>query len=241
METPLSQEYEIRVYERTADGKLSLHQLANYLQDCAGRHATQLGWSVEKLQQGGQSWVLSRMKIQADRSISPDDIHLTVRTWPCGADRMYAYRAFDWQDRRGNTLGKAITNWVLLDLHKRRPVPMPQEVASLAEGFPGPAIAPPEKRLATPPVTDDAPGFRVYPSDLDVNRHVNHSVYLRWIEDFHRLQQPGSTLFRSIDILFKSEVGIGQQVTLGTTHQEDALQVSLYRQDGEPACIAELF
>lgn len=241
MKQPHSHIYEIRTYERSADGGVPMHQIGNYLQDIAGRHATALGWSIDSLLQSGKSWVLSRLKIKMHQPVTKEDTQLTVRTWPCGADRMYAYRAFDIRNREDEVIGGAITAWVLLDLKQRRPTQMPQEIAELAEGYPEPAINPPENRLQIPVKSAETVYYRVQPSDLDLNGHVNHTVYIRWLEDAIAFQYQGSSMINELDILFKAEVKEGEDVFVsGNTHPDKNVPMAVMQNSDKVVCLAEV-
>lgn len=230
--------YHIRTYERGADGNVPLHQIGNYMQDIAGKHATELGWSIDALQKGGQSWVLSRMKISLARTVTHADSNLTLRTWPCGADRMYAFRAFDIRDDEGGSVGAAITYWVLLDMAKRRPLPMPQEIYDLAESYPESPVKLPLPKLSLPEDNSDEIPFRVNPSDLDVNHHVNNTVYIRWMEDARRLRTQQKYMPSDLDILYKAEVSEGTNVTVMT---DDSGRKSVVKdENGKVVCLAEI-
>ncbi len=240
MNQPFSYCYNIRAYERGADGGVPLYQIGNYLQDIAGRHAAGLGWSIDALQQDGRSWILSRLKLEIDTPVTGNDKQLTIRTWPCGADRIYAYRAFDLQNEMGTLIGKALSYWILLDIESKRPVPMPGEIAELANHYPEPPLKPSRPRLQKPESTAHQVNFQVLPSDLDLNGHVNNSVYIRWLEDVLRKNTRSTDHVRNLDILYKTEVVENDQITVVSDHFEsEPVRMAVLR-EGEEACIAEL-
>ncbi len=241
MEQPHSHIYEIRVNERSADGGVPMHQIGNYLQDIAGRHASALGWSIDSLLQSGKSWVLSRLKIKLHQPVTKKDSRLTVQTWPCGADRMYAYRAFKIRNQENEIIGGAITAWVLLDLNSRRPAQMPPEIIELAKGYPEPFMPPPGDRLHPPDESFDGVNYRVNPTDMDVNGHVNHTVYIRWLEDTIALQSPDPVTFKELDISFKEEVKQGEEVIVsGEEGFNNHLPMAVMQSPENVVCLAQV-
>lgn len=240
MSEPYCSSYDIRPYERNQSGSVPFYQLSNFLQDIAGLHATALGWSVDALLQEGKSWVLSRMNIDIDEPVTATDRRLLLKTWPCGADRMYAYRAFTLEREGGHRIGKALTYWVLLDVAKRRPVPMPQEIADLAGAYPEPPISVTKNRLELPAQQNRVFSVRVLPSDLDINGHVNNAVYIRWIEDALHMYQLDPAGFKRLDVLYKAEVKLQEtvEVILDQSNPE-VVQIGVVRGE-DPVCIAEL-
>ncbi len=240
MKQPYSVTYDIRPYERNQNGNVPFYQISNFLQDIAGLHADALGWSVDELLQGGKSWVLSRMVIELDEPVTSNCNSFTLKTWPCGADRMYAYRAFSLHQENGDRIGKALTYWVLLDVAKRRPVPMPQEVADLADMYPEPPVSITKNRIELPAKSDPALSMQVLPSDLDINGHVNNAVYIRWIEDALQLHNLKPSGFKRMDILYKAEVKLQERVEVILDQaNSETVQVAVVRDD-DPVCLVEL-
>jgi len=103
-----------------------------------------------------------------------------VRTWPATRHGLFTCREFELHDARGACVARASTSWALLKIATRRPVrleehlpPYPlvprraveDDFVSLPH-FPGTA-------------TTDMP-FRVLRGDLDINRHVNNTVFAGW-------------------------------------------------------------
>jgi medium-chain acyl-[acyl-carrier-protein] hydrolase len=50
----------------------------------------------------------------------PDQIQIS--TWPSGAQRLFALRDFELQDKDNQAVAVAVSAWLVLDVQKRRPV-----------------------------------------------------------------------------------------------------------------------
>lgn len=172
--------YRVRSYEADAAGFASPLSICNYLQEAAGNHAFQLGVAIDQLAQRDLTWVLFRLSVRMDRYPRwRDDI--TVVTWPRGITRLYAFRDFELRDAAGGRLGAASSAWMLVDLKRRRPVRMPQEIGAFAvQDRPRALDIEVDERLAAPDRADAERLFRVRLSDLDMNRHVNNVNYVDW-------------------------------------------------------------
>lgn len=174
----LEHRFDIRAHEVDTRGKLRPVSLLAYLQNAASEHATQLGISVRNLQVLGLTWVLSRMHISIARYPRRGDTIL-IRTWPVSRDGLFSVRDFELLDGGGTIIGVATTSWAVLDLKSRRPVRISERlpdyplhpVRSLDDSFATlPILEQPETRLCLP----------VLRADLDLNRHVNNTVYAGW-------------------------------------------------------------
>jgi medium-chain acyl-[acyl-carrier-protein] hydrolase len=224
---PWTEKFRVRSYECSPDGKLSIVSLANYLQEIAGNHARELGLALGQI--GRLTWVLHRLRI--DTLSRPDwGSDAEIKTWPSGHDGLSANREFFVYDGSGELCARATSQWLLLDLDRRRPVRLPAEVTELRP----PDLELPlgkAQRLVEPPKNEL---FRVTvrTSDLDMNGHVNNARYVAWMMD---AANPDAT---SIDVQFKSEALLGDVVLVRGGADEDIRGV--YRYDGRLLALARI-
>jgi medium-chain acyl-[acyl-carrier-protein] hydrolase len=176
--------YKIPVYEIGFNGLLSPQSLFNFLQDIASEHAESLRFGKDDLLKENRFWVLSRIAARIIKWPGWEET-LIVKTWPRGTDKLFALRDFEVKYPDGTVVALASSSWLVVDLTTRR-VQRPDSVlSSFNEGFP---IKSSLGRNASKlePVTEDiitTHPFKVRPSDLDINLHVNNVIYLQWITD----------------------------------------------------------
>ncbi len=173
------EQFKIRASEVDANQKATLPAICNLLQEIAGNHARQLQFDITDLQENKLTWVLHRLQVQMDRF--PDWREtITIRTWPSGGDGLRAHRDFLILDQKENTIGCALSYWLILSIESRRPIRIPKEILDSV----------PKNSEHVLPVTDgsfeeisqpDASrSFNVRKTDLDLNKHVNNVRYIEW-------------------------------------------------------------
>jgi acyl-ACP thioesterase len=172
------QSFDIRQHELDTHGRLRPVIVLAYLQSVASEHAAQMGISVRDLQKRGLTWVLSRMHLNMVRYPRGGEL-LRIRSWPVLRDGFFTVRDFELLDGSSARIGSASTSLAVLDMSSRRPVKIDDHLPeyqlnpqrALEDDFASlPVLEKPETRVSMP----------VLRSDLDMNRHVNNTVYAGW-------------------------------------------------------------
>ena len=209
-----SREYAIKSYECDCNGVLRIVTLMNIFQDVADSHASKMGVGIEHCLNHGLAWVGSNYHIKISRMPTWHE-RIVVKTWPSGKNKLIATRDFLVEDEKGNAIIVASSQWVLIDFAKKRPVPLENnlpeyqltEKRSLDTDFP---------KYNAPENADITASFKVRYDDIDVNKHVNNSIYPVWAtecidSDFRMAHQP-----QEIEISFKKECHHGESVEVKT-------------------------
>ena len=172
--------FRIRSYEVDCHGQLSVLSIFNFMQETASSHADALGVSIQQLLSENYTWLLARVKItMTSYPVWRDD--LTVLTWPSGMQRLFALRDFQFKDQKDSPVGAALSAWLVIDTHKRRPVRIAPFVNRL-KPLGGNHILPGTLDKLQPLVTHEGEHkFQVRFRDLDINQHVNNTSYVEWI------------------------------------------------------------
>ncbi len=179
MDVIFEKAFAVSYHELDSRGNLRLLTILNYMQDIAGAHAAVLGVSVADLRPNGLTWVLSRIHLSVDRYPRAEDT-VVVRTWPATRQGLFTCREFELFDAHGTGVARATTSWALLNIATRRPVRLEEHLPpyplvprraleddfSSLPGFPEPATAEMD--------------FRVLRDNLDINHHVNNTVFAGW-------------------------------------------------------------
>lgn len=182
MENTYAFSYKIRPHEANFLDKAMPHVLLNYLQDAAYGHANELGVSVFHLFEKGLTWVLSRYHVAMDGYPSVGE-EVQVRTWIPSLQKHFFLREFEIVGENGDVFVCASSSWILVDLKTKKPVP---EDGSFGEFPVVPRRAVDDDFGPLPAMDGDSDGydmevrFCVRADDLDLNRHVNHVVYIQW-------------------------------------------------------------
>jgi len=205
-----TKDFPVRYHELDSCGNLRVATLLNYLQDTAGMHATQLGVAMANLRKLGLTWVLSRIHLTIERYPRAGET-VTVRTWPATRREIFTCREFELSDNHGVCVARATTSWAVVNVATRRPVRLegslppypllPQRAVD--DDF---APLPPFPKTATTEV-----GFRVLRSDLDMNHHVNNTIYAGWALEAVP-DAVASDSLQELEIAFRAEVRYGDSV-----------------------------
>lgn len=178
-----STSYKVRVADAGADGKLKLPSLLQMLQEAATEHAEILGVDFRSLREIGLGWALS--KIYVDIKKLPEwGERVWIKTWASDRVKIATYREFEAKNRDGTELFTARSQWLLFDFEKRRLARMDR-----IEDFPRNPDAHANsydlsEHLKAP--SENAPYTSARAAgvcDIDLNGHVNNSVYMAWALD----------------------------------------------------------
>lgn len=210
-----TKQYEVKSHEVDCHGFLRLLSLMNTLQDIAVENADVLGVGLDICRQHGLAWVGANYMVQITR-LPRQHEHFTIETWPAVQKVCSAIRDFAVKDESGAVIIKASSQWVLIDMAKRRPVPVKKYFAgyeTLAErmidtDFPKMA------EIAADGATRTT--FKVRFDDIDVNKHVNNAVYPLWasegVDSAFRFEHTPA----EIELSYKKEALYGEQVEVLT-------------------------
>jgi medium-chain acyl-[acyl-carrier-protein] hydrolase len=186
-----------------------LWELLDAMQETAGRHAEILGVGVRDLHAKGLTWVLARMHVQVAAVPAAGDA-VRIATWPAGRHRLFAVREFQLTDEAGAEVLRATSAWALMNMATRRPARLDPHLPVYSR-HPGRMLA--DDFAPLPPV--ERPGatafFRAAAADIDINDHVNNTVYLDWAlraaPDDVRGRRP-----LSLEVAFLGEARLGDEV-----------------------------
>ena len=205
--------FTVRTYETRPDGLASLPTICNYFQETASNHARELNWAFDDLNKRNKLWALNRLTVDIlDYPVWQEEVQ--VETWPSHGDKLRAYRDFKLLNKDGDVLSKAVSQWVILDMESRRPVPIPEEILDLSEADMDHIVPIPDKKI--PLLNDEdqkvSTNIKAHFNDLDLNGHVNNVTYICWMLE----SLPNDLLLQNIpvklDIQFRGECNAGNHI-----------------------------
>jgi len=196
-------ERRLETYQCDRYGFLRPIALMNKLQGLAGVHAEELGVGREVCASKNVAWVLTHMFIDIPDMPRAEEM-LVCSTWPSNTGPVRSERDFEIKDKNGKLKIRAISQWVLIDLHTRRPV-------RISDCFPE-WKGLPEKIWERE--FDKGPSFIPTKScvmscrfdDIDVNQHINNAVYAVWATESVGFDYRNAHKLRGMDIYFEHEI-----------------------------------
>lgn len=193
---------------------LKLSALFGYFQDVASLAAENLGVGIEALEKKfGVAWVLTRIRADIMRNPGLDE-EITIETWPLEPSKVEFDRDFLVKDTNGNTIVRAVSKWVIMDIKERKL----RRTELIGAQFPDPprerAI---DGKLAKlkdfgklEPLYNKVIGY----SDIDFNGHLNNSKYADYIMDCFSVQDHLNYTIKMIDLHFNHEALPGETISL---------------------------
>ena len=119
-----SEEIKIRGHYTDLQGRLIVKSLCDLFNDVANGQTLLLGFDVPTLNTQGLTWMLHKLHIIVNRMPEQEEI-VTLETWPSGIDRLFALRDFSMFSGKGDLLIRATSEWMVIDINRRRPVRLP--------------------------------------------------------------------------------------------------------------------
>ena len=212
-------DFAVQPYETDQRGFARPVALLNYLQAAAGKHAALLGVAVADLGKSGHTWVLSRLHLVMERYPCCGDT-LRIRTWPAGRDTLLTVRDFELFRGDGTLIGRATSPWAVLNIKSSRPVKL-ANVLLVYPLNPERALHDPFAALPLLEKSDYELRLPVLRGDLDINRHVNNTVYAGWALETIPEAVDDSCRLASIEVGFRAEALYGDTITARSAETEE--------------------
>ncbi len=205
--------FPISIAETDCTGRIKPVVILNYMQDIAEKSINKYDkkLSCNDLISNGFGWFLIRYRIEFENDLK-DIKEIKVQTESRGSQRLNAYRDFEVFDNlTGKRILKAATTWMIVDLNNK-------SVVNISQKFP--ELFSFEKReddlvlqkLKSPETIDREKLFSVRFDDLDVNNHVNNTVYISWALEALDFEFRKTNTLKSLDIYFKHEAKYGDDI-----------------------------
>lgn len=200
--------FEVGAFQVHPNGNLSLCSLADLLQEIAWRHADSQGFGRNLLEQQ-LMWALSRIEIKVNQFPRWGD-SLRIFTGGRGQAGAFAFREFMVWNQQEEVVARATSSWLLVHIEKKR-ILKPESVlpSSLFNPQAAPSWQPIKLETSGPELESKL--IQVQHSDLDLYNHVNHTSYIRWVEN---IAADRGLFPTSIAVNYLSECKAGDQVQL---------------------------
>ena len=232
-------QFKVRSYECGPDGRATLPTICNLFQEAASLHAASLGFGKGDFAAAGEniSWVLTRMVVKMNRYPVWED-ELTVETFPRGGRKIVAWRDFEVKNAKGETLGVASSEWMIIDLATRKIHAIPEKVFAANDPKNTPVLGlEPFAKFRFPEIADsevrDVRTFTAMKSQIDLNGHVNNVHYISWM-----LEPCESRCPAEMEVVFRSETFAGDEVRVETAAADGYTYHRVSAPDGKDHIVA---
>lgn len=163
---------------------LSPSSLAVYFQDFAISHSDSLGYTLDRLAELKRGWAITNWHINVLRYPKCGET-ITISTWSSKCRRMQAERSFSVYDDNGSVICTAVSRWIFMDLEKRKPALIEEDMEEAYACELLPAIEG-ERYVMPKGVSETLYSERVFTvtrRDTDTNGHTNNTKYIEWAID----------------------------------------------------------
>ncbi len=204
-----------KISEINLNEKIKFSSLIDYMQHAAYMHADQLGVGHHQIFHKNLTWLLLRYAVEITRYPTLEE-ELRVVTWVAeSASPKFTLRDFEIYDEKENIICRATTSWLLYNYRKRKIVNFvdywsnydAKEKRALEYDFP---------KLGLPEKTSTKKIMKVRLHDLDINRHVNHRMYIEWIIDGVSQKIFNKYELEKLEISFKDQALYEDEVLVET-------------------------
>ncbi len=206
----LEKTYPVSMAEQDMLYSIKPAALLNLLQDAASRNLEGTPFSNPELNAQNIGWFLVRYRIEFDKYPQGVD-EIKIKTENRGTQKLGAYRDFEAYTVEDERILRATTSWLMVNLEDKSLVNIEQKF---------PEIKRFEKRendlllrkLKSFDFPDSETTFHVRYEDLDMNGHVNNTVYMTWAMEAVDFEFKKSHPIKAIDIYYKHEAKYGEDI-----------------------------
>lgn len=214
-------------------GELFLRVLCNIFNDISELQTKKFGVDIPSLNKENQTWMLHRLHLLIHRLPTKGEI-IQIETWPSGIDRLFALRDYRVLDENKQLLVEGISEWMLIDLNRRRPMRLTEKVFQMRNSAHcTPIVLPKLITRDEEIVTRQKRHFIATYDNIDFNGHVTQAAYIAWITNalpFYFLSQHR---LKEIEVIYEHEIMPDAEINSSyvVIHEDDQSVEMLHRID----------
>lgn len=233
----VSLEKKIEYVDVSTDYTMAAAHLYRLVQQAAINHSERAGDGPRKLLDSGFAWILRRIHMDIQRYPEYGET-VTATTWHRGSKGFYAYRDYR-IDVSGKTIGTATSQWLYMDIGRRKIVKIPPESTT---GYTTETEATSDIDINSwNPDTRFEPEFTcdisIRKLDFDPLGHVNNAVYIDYLETL-LLDFMGKPVKMSrFGIQYAREIGVSaKSITAGLKETARGYRFKIFGEKETYAC-----
>ncbi|MBI9030980.1 hypothetical protein JEZ13_03095 [bacterium] len=201
--------YLVETYNTSYFQTIKVSDLYKYLQDVASQHSESMKIGYDDLKVINGAWVLTKQLLEVIRLPKALE-EFTIHTWSHKHNKIVATRNFIITDQNKAILVKVVSDWLVLNLEKRRIVPLSKINMDYIQSYDYELFPQPLAKIEV--IEDNLVNEfskRVRFSDIDLNGHMNNTVYVDMVLDSmaeffkqrHKLKQINTNFIQEVKFL----------------------------------------
>ena len=203
--------YDISSYEANLNNEIKPYIFFNHLEDAAYANAEMLHFGYTDLYPKGYGWFVVKYHVKFDRLPSAFE-KIKVKTWAVANKGIQARRDFQVFDENGVNIANATSLWVLIDFNNKRIVPF-QKAMDYPEVPDTHAMESSFEKIPSVETADREITLTATFEDIDLNNHVNNSIYLNWAIKSLDYDFLINHSIKEIEINYKHEITLGNEIS----------------------------
>lgn len=188
-------------------GRLFIKTLCDLFNDAAEVQTEIYGVDVDTMNAQGMTWMLHRLHICLHKMPQREE-DVVIETWPSGVDRLFALRDYRMLRENGELLVSATSEWMSIDLKRRRPIRLLEKVIEMSTGHQIEKIQmesildekEPEREM------QHCRDFIATFDNIDFNGHVTQASYMRWITNSLPFDFLKNHLLTEVEVIYAHEI-----------------------------------
>ncbi len=188
-------------------GRLFIKTLCDLFNDVAETQTEYYGVDVATLNAIGTTWMLHRLHICLHK-MPRENEEVFIETWPSGVERLFAIRDYRMVRENGEELLCATSEWMYIDLNRRRPLRQLEKVVEISTCHQIPRLKMEsilnEKEFSMTP--QGGRGFDATFDNIDFNGHVTQASYMRWITNSLPFDFLKTYVLMEVEVIYSHEI-----------------------------------
>lgn len=217
-----SEKYKVELEDIGKDYSISNKRIITIMEDIAAAHSASVGYGINKLKEINCTWVLLDWKIKVLSRPGYNE-HIEASTWSRKTDRLCAYRDFELKDNNGKVFAIGSSRWVYMDLSRRRPLLLNQDINKEYDTEEGKMVFSDEICKINTDIEQNnneniqqiiSRPYRLQRRDMDSNGHMHNVNYIEAAyevlpEDIYKNLE-----YSSIRVEYKKEIMENDDITI---------------------------
>jgi len=224
----------VRYSETDETGCLGLGAVINYMQDCTNFESEHLGVGIKYLAEKGVMWVLSSWQIVIKYYPSFGE-NIEIGTQSYGYEKIIGYRNFFINGGDGKNIVIANSNWVLMDIEKKKPVIIPRELGDIYGKHEPLKMDYAPRKIKLPGDGRKGKEFTVMEYHLDTNHHVNNGQYVMMAMFVLGTKERA----REVRVEYKRQAVLGDKIVPVVYREGNSAYVSMDSEEGKAYAVVQ--
>ncbi len=195
---------ELQTYQCDRYGNMRPGILMNELQGMGDTHAENLGCGRTFIHENNIAWVVTHYLVDIVEMPHNGEM-LEYSSWPAVQDNLRATRDFEIRGADGRLLVRATSQWILIDLARRRPLRLNEW---LKRDWPTDMPRAYDRKFEkfADFESDKTHVFKCRFDDIDENQHINNAVYAVWATESTGYTYRDTHELCGIELNYKHEI-----------------------------------